>query len=248
MIINFTNHVSIDASEYPLLSNELSRNANKDLENKLFDLKKSLQELNEKMQNEIQKLQSINANERSEFERREKELQNDLERAKAEQKKALREVSDLKGKIEELDKEMKRIELQSTKEIDELKASHDKAITNMQMDALEVQSNLEVVNSNLETKLMDEKQHSEQLLFEISKIQKESAEKIQSIKHKAKVDLDTMNNDLNLHKDELADRNEQIEDLHKERTRVRTLAKIQLGLVKTRIAKRYRKIFRRDTK
>lgn len=241
-----TNHV-FQLTHLDIL-NSSSRNAKKDLENKVFDLKKSLQELNEKMQNEIKKLQSINANERSEFERREKELQNDLDKAKSEHKKALQEVSNLKGKVEKLDNEMKRIELKATKEIDELKASHDKAMTSMQMDALEVQSNLEMVNSNLETKLMDEKQHSEQLLMEIRKIQKESAEEIQSIKHKADVDLGTMRKDLALQKNELADRNEQIEELHKERSRVRTLAKIQLGLVKTRIAKRYRKIFRRDAK
>lgn len=224
-------------------------NQNKsNLNGKVFDLRKSLQELNDKMQNEIKKLQSVHAKDRNEWENRERDLLNNLTKAKKEHKKAMQQVTNLKTEIESLNKDVTRINLQATIEMDKLRASHDKAITNMQTDALEVQNNLEIVNSNLETKLHEEKQSSDKLRLDLSKIQKDAAEEIQSIKQKSTIEMMTVKNELNFHKKELEDRNSQIEELYKERSRIRSLAKIQLRLVKSRIKKRFKKIFKRDRK
>ena len=82
----------------------------------------------------------------------------------------------------------------------------------------------------------------------ISRIQMQASTDLATAKQNFEGRLNVLEKDLLFHKVELQDRNNQIEDLHKERTRVRTLTRIQFGLIKSRVKKRLEKVVKRVRK
>ena len=232
-----------------LIQHHLSlMNRKEKLKKQVFDLKKSIKSFAIKMENEIEKLQSTHTNERAKWQKQQQQLHNDLDEANLELTKALEEVSELNHIIEDLTKEVSTIITRSEKEMEDLKLNYATEIIQIKNTASEVQGNLEMVNSHLEQKLNEEKKKGEKLREEISRVQRQASEELIVAKQKANMELLAVKQDLTFHQAELNDRNNQIDELYEERSRVRSLTRLQFGLLKSRVVNKYRKIFRREKK
>lgn len=94
--------------------------------------------------------------------------------------------------------------------------------------------------------MTEEKGASQDLRLDIERIQREAAQEIANIKINADTKVSGLTAKLSFLDSELSDRNVQIDELHDERSSIRTLTKIQLSLLKSRIVKRYKKIVERQ--
>ena len=192
------------------------------------------------MQNEIEKLQSNYDNDKSLWQKQEEQLRNELDKAQSEQNKANNDIKELNNLMLSLKKDLEDLKHKSMNEKKQLELEKKQIET----DALEVQNNLEVVNSQLQTKLKDEQITSENLRSDLTTLETEKANLLAKTVL-VESELQIVEKDLIFHKIELDDRNSQIEVLEDERSSVRTLMKIQYALIKSRIVKRYKKLLRK---
>ena len=130
---------------------------------------------------------------------------------------ALKQVSELNIQNEKLTLETNRL----VNEIKNMKELHLEEIMQFKDQATQVENNLREIIVDLENNLL-------------------------AAKEEVKKERDILEKEIIFHQLEIEDRNNQIESLHQERSKIRTLLKLQLSIVKSRVAKRYRKFFSRE--
>jgi len=217
-------------------------------------LKKEVQSLNEsikklrlKMKTQINKIQTNFDNEKKQLLTKQYKLQNDLNIAQSELLASLEEVSTLKSTTKELTIEVTRIIHQSEQDQQQLKLSHASNIVSLQKEAKEIQNFLQMDKSNLEQSLQTQQQKNEELREEYNRMSRQAAADMTLVKKQHVEETSALQKEILFHRMEVDDRNRQIEELHNERSKVRTLAGIQFNLVKSRIKNRYKKIFKRGS-
>mmetsp|Transcript_16513 Transcript_16513/g.20185 ORF Transcript_16513/g.20185 Transcript_16513/m.20185 type:complete len:377 (-) Transcript_16513:181-1311(-) len=187
------------------------------LSKQVTQLNQSMTKIKTKMENKVEKLKELHGKERTKWTKENEEYKTEIDQTRSELTIALKQVSELNIQNEKLTLEINRL----VNEIKNMKELHLEEIMQFKDQATQVENNLREIIVDLENNLL-------------------------AAKEEVKKERDILEKETIFHQLEIEDRNNQIESLHQERSKIRTLLKLQLSIVKSRVAKRYRKFFSRE--